>query len=123
MASMYLLKNPDHYTNHQFQTFYWPNYVQAARHVWNSDHEKCGKDQLVLLKMKGKIMGHTYVHDYVFQLVECNQMSLYDWFQLSVSLSKKCPNKIGPFLILHLHMCPGMYIIRRFYYQNKYIWI
>ena len=27
MASMYLLKNPDHYTNHKFQTFYWPNFV------------------------------------------------------------------------------------------------
>ena len=50
MASMYLLKNPDHYTNHKFQTFYWPNYVQAARHVWNPDSEKCGEDQLVLLK-------------------------------------------------------------------------
>ena len=27
MASMYLLKNPDHYTNHKFWTFYWPNFV------------------------------------------------------------------------------------------------
>ena len=37
MASMYFLKNPDHYTNHKFQTFYWPSFVRAARYVWNPD--------------------------------------------------------------------------------------
>jgi hypothetical protein len=33
MAFMYLLKNPDHYTSHQFRTFYWPSYVHAARYA------------------------------------------------------------------------------------------
>ena len=66
MASMYLLKNPDHYTNHRFQTVYWPNFVQAARHAWNPDSEECGEDQLVLLKIKGRIIGHTLIQDYVF---------------------------------------------------------
>ena len=69
MASMYLLKNPDHYTNHNFRTFYWLNFVQAARHVWNPDSEECGEDQLLLLKIKGKIIGHTFVQDYVFRPV------------------------------------------------------
>ena len=27
MASMHLLKNTDHYTNHKFRAFYWPNFV------------------------------------------------------------------------------------------------
>ncbi|KIM85533.1 hypothetical protein PILCRDRAFT_65747, partial [Piloderma croceum F 1598] len=58
MASMYLLKNPDHYTNHKFRTFYWPNFVRAARHAWNPDN-------------------------YVFRPVEYSQMSLYDWIRLS----------------------------------------
>ena len=40
MASMYLLKNPDHYTNHKFRTFYWPNFVQAARHAWDPNSEE-----------------------------------------------------------------------------------
>ena len=79
MASMYLLKNPDHYTNHIFRTFYWPNFVQAARHAWNPDGEQCGEDQLVLLKIKRNIIGCTFLQDYVFLPIECNQMSLYDW--------------------------------------------
>jgi len=79
MASMYLLKNPDHYTNHKFQTFYWPNFVQAARHAWNPNSEECGEDQLVLLKIKGRIIGHTLIQDYVFRPVEYSQRSLYDW--------------------------------------------
>ena len=79
MASMYLLKNPDHYTNHKFRTFYWPNYVRAARHAWNPDSEECGEDQLILLKIKGRIIGHTLIQDYVFRPAEYSQMSLYDW--------------------------------------------
>ncbi|KIM92271.1 hypothetical protein PILCRDRAFT_56974, partial [Piloderma croceum F 1598] len=66
MASMYLFKNPDHYTNHKFRTFYWPNFVQAAKHAWNPDN-------------------------YVFRPVEYNQMSLYDWIQLSHV--EKCPKE------------------------------
>ena len=42
--------------------------------------------------MKGKIIGHTFVQDYVFWPVECNQTSLYDWIRLSEM--KKLPNKI-----------------------------
>jgi hypothetical protein len=46
----------------------------------------------VLLKIKGRIIGHTLVQDYVFQPVECNQMSLYDWIHFSEV--EKHPNKI-----------------------------
>ena len=59
MASMYLLKNPDHYTNHKFRTFYWPNFVRAARYAWNPDSEECAEDLFVLLKIKGKIVSCT----------------------------------------------------------------
>jgi hypothetical protein len=38
---------------------------------------------LVLLKIKGRIIGRTFVQDYVFRPVECNQMSLYDWIELA----------------------------------------
>ena len=33
MASLYLLKNPDHYTNHTFCTFYWKSYVREVKSV------------------------------------------------------------------------------------------
>ena len=38
---------------------------------------------MVLLNIRGNIIGHTSVQDYVFWPVECNQMSLYDWIWLS----------------------------------------
>ena len=91
MASMYLLKNPDHYTNHKFRTFYWPNFVRAARHAWNPDSEECGEDQLILLKIKGRIIGRTLIQDYVFRPAEYSQISLYDWIRLSHV--EKCPKK------------------------------
>jgi hypothetical protein len=97
MASMYLLKNPDHYTNHKFRTFYWPNFVRAATHAWNPDSEECGEDQLVLLKIKGRIIGRTLVQDYVFRPVEYNQMSLYDWIRLSHVEKRPKENNQGSF--------------------------
>src|ERR1700683_2994904 len=92
MASMYLLKNPDHYTNHKFRTFYWPNFVRTARYAWNPDSEEYAEDQLVLLKIKGKIVGRILVQDYVFRPIEHSQVSLYDWIRLSHI--EKCPKKI-----------------------------
>ena len=92
MASMYLLKNPDHYTNHKFRTFYWPNFVRAARYAWNPDSEECAEDLFVLLKIKGKIVSCTLIQDYVFQPVGYSQVSLRDW--ICLSHIKKCPKEI-----------------------------
>jgi hypothetical protein len=39
MAAMYLLGNPDHYTDHKFHTFYWRSYVFEARHLWQMETE------------------------------------------------------------------------------------
>ena len=50
-------------------------------------------DQLVLLKIRGKIVGRTLVQDYVFRPVECHQVSLYDWIRLSHI--EKCPKNIA----------------------------
>ena len=48
---------------------------------------------MVLLKIKGKIIGRTLVQDYVFRPVEYSQVSLYDWIRLSVI--EKCPKGTG----------------------------
>jgi len=58
-------------------------FVRAARHAWNPDSEECGEDQLILLKIKGRIIGRTLIQDYVFRPAEYSQMSLYDWIRLS----------------------------------------
>ncbi|KAF6745772.1 hypothetical protein DFP72DRAFT_780197, partial [Ephemerocybe angulata] len=36
MAALYLLKNPDHYTSHQFVPFYWKNYVSYVQGQWKA---------------------------------------------------------------------------------------
>jgi hypothetical protein len=38
---------------------------------------------MVLLKIKGKIVGHTLVQDYIYRPSEFNNISLYDWIRLS----------------------------------------
>ena len=38
---------------------------------------------MVLLKIKGDIVGHSVVQDYVFCPIKYNSVSLYDWIHLS----------------------------------------
>ena len=40
MASMYLLGNPDHYTNFKFVPVYWQSFVREARSAWEQTHSK-----------------------------------------------------------------------------------
>ncbi|TFK64422.1 hypothetical protein BDN72DRAFT_774636, partial [Pluteus cervinus] len=56
MISMYLLGNPDHYTNAKFTAFYWKSYVNEARKF-----------------------GVSVVHDYIYRPRELEDMSLYDF--------------------------------------------
>ncbi|KAF6758493.1 hypothetical protein DFP72DRAFT_759920, partial [Ephemerocybe angulata] len=36
MAALYLLKNPDHYTSHEFIPFYWKNYLNYVEGQWKA---------------------------------------------------------------------------------------
>ena len=40
MASMYLLGNPDHYTNFNFVPVYWQSFVREARKPWEQTHSQ-----------------------------------------------------------------------------------
>ncbi|KAJ3898664.1 hypothetical protein F5879DRAFT_812223, partial [Lentinula edodes] len=37
MVCMYLLGNPDHYTDHKFKNFYWRSFINEARRFWHSE--------------------------------------------------------------------------------------
>ena len=39
MASMYLLKHPDHYTSHLFRTCYWKGYVYEVMRAWEDSSQ------------------------------------------------------------------------------------
>jgi PIF1-like helicase/Helitron helicase-like domain at N-terminus len=95
MACMYLLGNPDHYTNHLFSPFYWQAFVNEARSPWSQttgnsksvninndyeyDTEKQPLEKITILKRNGRVVGLSPVHDYVFRPVELVNLSLYDW--------------------------------------------
>lgn len=80
MICMYLLGNPDHYTDHQFIPFYWQQYVQEARR----DFAEGGLDtappqKVAIIKRKGRIVGLSPVHDYVYRPSQLDGICLYDW--------------------------------------------
>ena len=79
MAAMYLLGNPDHYTDHKFRTFYWKSYVCEARSPWQMDTEYQKGNKVGIKNKGGRIMAITPVHDYTFRPVEYDNICLYDW--------------------------------------------
>jgi hypothetical protein len=79
MVCMYLLDNPDHYTNHTFIPFYWHSYVAEAQRVWEQVASSTHVDKVALIKSKQKIVGISPVYDYIYRPTELNNMSLYEW--------------------------------------------
>ncbi|KIM72479.1 hypothetical protein PILCRDRAFT_81835, partial [Piloderma croceum F 1598] len=61
MASLYILGNPDHYTDHRFVPFYW----------------------------RGYFIGLSKVNDYVYRPSTYDKVSLYDWIRFSEKTKKR----------------------------------
>jgi len=78
MISMYLLGNPDHYTDHTFIPFYWQPYVAEAQRDFG-DVNLAGPQKVAIIKKKGRIVGLSPVHDYVHRPREADKVCLYDW--------------------------------------------
>jgi hypothetical protein len=78
---MYLLRNPDHYTNCDFAPFYWKNFVLEARRPWLPvDVENEGdSEKVALIKRKGHLLGLSPVFDYIHKPHELENICLYDW--------------------------------------------
>ena len=98
MICMYLLGNPDHYTNQLFVPFYWQSFIYEARKPWNqkylsSDSTKSDDtsststceteyehpERVILFKCNGQVIGLSPVQDYMYRPAELHNMSLYDW--------------------------------------------
>ena len=109
MACMYLLGNPDHYTNFNFVPFYWQSFVREARKPWEqtpsqvlktniAQGENANKpnsntialeqevnehpEKLTLFKRNGRIIGFSPVHDYIYHPTQFQSMCLYDWISM-----------------------------------------
>lgn len=82
MISMYLLGNPDHYTDHLFIPFYWQQYVQQAQRDFtdaDSAASAGGQQKVTIIKKKGRIIGLSPIHDYIHRPQEADDICLYDW--------------------------------------------
>ncbi|KAE9401656.1 hypothetical protein BT96DRAFT_757380, partial [Gymnopus androsaceus JB14] len=85
MASMYLLGNPDHYSEHIFKHMYWPKFIQhVQRDIDSAVLEEEGKfnDQVEIVKVCGKYVALSTVSNYTHRPSEYEQISVYDWVRL-----------------------------------------
>ena len=87
MASMYLLGNPDHYTSHEFVSFYWRSFVCEACSVFSTPLVEIDNmpEKVMLNKSKGKFVALSNVHDYIYRPSVFGSVNLYDWI--------RCANK------------------------------
>src|SRR5258708_8399293 len=74
MASLYLLGNPDHYTDQNFVVFYWKNYVTEVLKAWKQD--------------SNVLIGLSTVDDYMYRPYELSDKSLYEWIQIYTRLKR-----------------------------------
>jgi hypothetical protein len=86
MASLYILRNPGHYTGHKFVPFYWRGYVKEVLSAWDEDYAIVDlegvEDKVVINKNQGQFVGLSKVSDYVFRPSMYERVSLYDWICL-----------------------------------------
>ena len=76
MICMYLLDNPDHYTDHTFVPFYWQSYVTEACSCFEETIlENFEKHKVALIKHKGRIIGLSPVFDYIYCPAELHFMT------------------------------------------------
>jgi len=78
MICMYLLGNPDHYTDHKFVTFYWQSYVSEARRAFIEVGIAEGH-KIAIIKKNGRLIGLSPVFDYIYRSPELENVNLYDW--------------------------------------------
>src|ERR1700722_523099 len=79
MICMYLLGNPDHYTDHSFINFYWQSFVTEARRIWSPEDEACRDDKITVVRQRNRVIGLSPVFDYIYRLASLESLSLYDW--------------------------------------------
>jgi hypothetical protein len=79
MVCMYLLGNPDHYTNHTFIPFFWYSFVVEAQRSWEEVDPTKHTDKVTWVKTRRKIIGLSPVYDYIYRPSEFNHMNLYQW--------------------------------------------
>ncbi|KAJ7694613.1 hypothetical protein B0H17DRAFT_1131914 [Mycena rosella] len=116
MAALYLLGNPNRYTNLVFKPFWWRSYVSEVKRACPAVEGKIGlpterqmsqetdpevdadqSDRVLLSKKGDQIVGVTTVDDYIFRPTEFENTSLFDYFQI-VNRVKRTKKQYGDFM-------------------------
>ena len=79
MVCMYLLGNPDHYTNHTFIPFFWYSFVAEAQKAWEDNEINPKQEKVTIIRTRNRIVGLSPVHDYIYRPIQLEKMSLYEW--------------------------------------------
>jgi hypothetical protein len=82
MAALYLLGNPDHYTNYKYKVFYWQSFVREAQSAWpESETSDSNVEPTVAIYRNdlNKIVSSSFVADFTMRPKKCEKICLYDW--------------------------------------------
>ena len=79
MVCMYLLGNPDHYTNHTFIPFFWHGFVLEVQKSWGELDPSICTEKITLVRSKKHIVGLSPVYDYLYRPSDLKNMKLYEW--------------------------------------------
>ena len=99
MASLYVLGNPDHYTNYEFIPFYWRPYIKWITDGFEDtsneyDNPDNVPDNVVITKINGSLVGLSQITDYIFRPTIYEDINLYDWIRFAKKERiKKIKNK------------------------------
>lgn len=83
MAAMYLLKNPDHYTSHNFVGFYWKSFVNEAMRTASSQTSVMDEIPEKTVVITQGMKASSPINDYVYRPFKYSNFTLYDWIQQS----------------------------------------
>jgi len=88
MAGLYILGNPDHYTNFDFIPIYWKSFVNYVFYqqdtVASGDEPEQSSDKVIIQKNKaGQFVAYNGVFDYIYRPLAYSHLPLYMWIQTS----------------------------------------
>ncbi|KAA1479532.1 hypothetical protein DENSPDRAFT_743871, partial [Dentipellis sp. KUC8613] len=85
LASLYLLGNPDHYTNFSFKAFFWNSYVNEVKSSWNEENNTANQQptKVIVGKVKGNVVAISPILDYTLCPRQYEDMTLYDWIRMA----------------------------------------
>jgi hypothetical protein len=88
MAGLYILGNPDHYTNFDFIPTYWKSFVNYVFYqqdtVANDDEPEQSSEKVIIQKNKsGQFVAYNGVFDYIYRPLAYSHLPLYMWIQTS----------------------------------------